>query len=56
MSIDNPLNVLETTRVDNMNQIKKLSPKFASLVDSVGVHSKSSKLDKIKPDCSEGES
>ena len=56
VSVDNPLNVLETTSVDNMNQVKKLSPKFASLVDSVGVHSKSSKLDKVKPDRSEGES
>ena len=56
MSIDNPLDVLKTTCVDNMNQINKLSPKFASLFDSVGVHSKSSKLDKIKPDHSEGES
>ncbi|XP_075648566.1 ubiquitin carboxyl-terminal hydrolase 16-like [Castanea sativa] len=54
-SVDNSLDVLETTSVDNMNQIKKLSPKFASLVDSVGVHNKSSKLDKIKPDRSEGE-
>lgn len=55
VSVDNPLDVLETTSVDNMNQIKKLSPKFASLVDSVGVHSQSSKLNKIKPDRSEGE-
>ncbi|KAK4571907.1 hypothetical protein RGQ29_030347 [Quercus rubra] len=55
VSVDNPLDVLETTSVDNMNQVKKLSPKFASLVNSVGVHSKSSKLDKVKPDRSEGE-
>ena len=47
MFVDNPLDVLETTHVDNMNQIKKLSPKFASLVDYVGVHSKSSNLDKF---------
>lgn len=54
--VDSPLDVRETTCVENMNQSKQLSPKFASLVDSVGGLSKLSKLDKTKPDRSDGES
>lgn len=55
LPVDNSLDMLETTRsIKNMSQSQPLSPKFASSVDSVVHHTKSSKLNEPTPDCDEG--